>query len=446
MSGLTPDGLVIETTQEIRDGMNTRFKEKFGPGIDTSDGTIEGQTFGLVADRLGDCWLLLQALYSSLDPDGASGIRLHAIGAYTGTVPRAAKASSTVLTLTGVPATVVNLGNRASIEETEDEFATDAGATIVALTAWAGATNYVVGDRRTNNSKTYICTDAGTSAASGGPTTEDDAIVDNGVIWRWMGNGTGAVDVAATAVETGPIVANSGAIRTIETPVTGWLGVVNLEDADVGNDLETDEDFRIRREQELAGPGTAPLDAIRADLLKVPGVTSTTIFHNVEDFTDADGVPPHAIEALVTGGDDQDIWDQLRKSVAAGIKTYGDEIGTSTDDAGNIWDEAFSRPEDVDIYVIITILKDPRVFPLDGSDQIKQKIVDYGDAQPPGYNAVSAAIAAQALPVAGVLDMRPCYIGTAPAPATETTIQISNRQQAKYDTSRITVILVDGTP
>ena len=55
--------------------------------------------------------------------------------------------------------------------------------------AWAGTTAYSVGDRVTNDtpSRTYECTTAGTSAASGGPTGTGTGISDGTVVWDFDG-------------------------------------------------------------------------------------------------------------------------------------------------------------------------------------------------------------------------------------------------------------------
>lgn len=54
--------------------------------------------------------------------------------------------------------------------------------------AWAASTAYVVGDVVYNGTpqKVYECITAGTSAGSGGPTTEADDITDNTAHWYWM--------------------------------------------------------------------------------------------------------------------------------------------------------------------------------------------------------------------------------------------------------------------
>jgi uncharacterized phage protein gp47/JayE len=260
--------------------------------------------------------------------------------------------------------------------------------------------------------------------------------------------GVAAVDVAATCTETGPVIGRSGSIVNIETPVAGWAGVTNLTDATEGVDIESNEDLRIRREVELATPGSSPIDALRAELAALDDVTAVTVFMNTTDATDADGVPPHSVECLVRGGTNQDIFDQLLRSVAAGFATSGDVTGTATDSEGNVHAVAFSRPEEIEVYVVITGEVVEGEYPEDGEEQVQDAIVEYGDAQRTGKNAVASAIGAQPFRagVPGWLDTVTCYIGTAPAPGTSTTIQVSPRQLAVFDTSRITVATTNGVP
>lgn len=444
MAGLDSTGLTIATTEEIVADINAAMLS-VSSTLDLGGATLLGQFIGIVAERLAVLWELMEAVYSSQDPDAATGEALVQLAALTGTIPLSASPSTATLTLTGTPTTVVASGSRAS-NAAGVEFETLAGGTIAALTAWASLTPYSAGARRTNASRAYVCITAGTSAASGGPTTTADDITDGTVHWRYMGEGTGAVDVEAEATENGPQTAISGTVTTIVTPVAGWSSVINLEDATEGRSDESDEELRQRREEDLANAGTSPVDAIRSALLQVEDVTAVTIFHNVTDSTDGDGLPPHSVEAVVRGGANQVIFDALLASVAAGVRTYGTTSGTASDAAGNVHTIHFTRPAEIDIWVIVNVEVDASVFPLDGADQCEAAIVAYGDSLRSGYNVRASAVGAPVHDIAGVLGTTSVLIGTANPPVASTPISIGTRQLAVFDTSRITVNVSEVAP
>jgi len=444
--GLLPTGFVPKSEEIIRAEMEEAARTAFGPSIPLGDGTLLGHLIAITAASVAEVWEVAESVNSSQDPDNATGAALDALSALTGCVREAARPSTVDLTLTGTPATAVPSGTQASTDSTSVLFETAADTTIVLLSSWTITTGYVVGDRATNAARCYECITAGTSAGSGGPTTTSADITDGTVHWKYLGEGTGAIDVEARSVLTGPLVAVARDISVIVTPVGGLSTVTNLLDADLGADIETDAAFRVRREDELGAAGTSPIDALRADLLAVPGVTTVKLFVNNTDTKDADGVPPHSVEALVQDGDDQDIWDALLASVAAGIGTHGTETGTSIDSEGTDHTMKFSRPEEVLIYVDVTLIYDADLYPSDGDTQVKTAIVAWGDARGCGQNAVASQMIAAAFGVAGVLDVTDIDIDDAAAPPNGTTVQISTRQLAVYDTTRITVASTPGTP
>jgi uncharacterized phage protein gp47/JayE len=404
--GFTPKTLVV-----IRDELNAALRAVFGASIDLTDKSILGQLVGIISEHLALLWEQSEATNSSQDVDKATGAALEALCLLTGTFRSAATFSAVTLTLTGDPTTVVPSGTRVATDSTEVEFALSADATIVALTAWAALTSYAVGDQRYNGDNAYVCTIAGTSDVSGGPIDTDTAIVDASVTWRFLGEGTGAVEAAALATETGPVEAYAYDITVIVNAVSGFDGVLNLNDATLGRAIMTDSELRLLREQELATGGSSPINALRAELLRIADVVSVSLFVNNTDITDDDGVPPHSIEALVRGPEspdsefDQSIWDALLAGVAAGIRTHGDEVGTATDDEQTEHEMAFTRPTELDIYVDVTVTKDPDEYPADGDDLVKEAIVDYGDLQLVGKDVVASRIAAAVFDVAGVLDV-----------------------------------------
>jgi uncharacterized phage protein gp47/JayE len=445
--GLTPTGFLPATLTDVREDITTRVRDTIARTLDTSDRSLEGQIIGIVAEAISKLWDLGQKIDSARDPDKAIGAALEALCALTGTIRRAATFSTVTLTLTGTPATLVPAGSIARVSG-RASFATDNTVTITAVPSRINSAYYAEGSRVENDGNIYQAVSTGITAASGGPVgTDTDATeTDGAVTWRFLGAGSGAIDVQATATETGPLDAFSATILEIVTPVGGWEAVNNVLDADVGRDVMTDAELRVLRELELARPGTSTQNAIRAALLAVADVLAVTVFVNNTDVTNAEGMPPHSVEALVRGGDSQDLWDTLFANVAAGIQTYGTEIGTVSDSQGTSHTMRFSRVEDIDIYVVVNLVKDPAIYPVDGDAQVAAAIVAYGDVQDNGRDAVASALTAQVFKIQGVLDVTALYLGTAPAPGTNATVPISVRQRAVYDTSRITVTSTNGIP
>lgn len=443
--GLTEQGLVPMTLNDIREFINTRVL-RILPTLDVTEQSYEGQLIGIISEAISRCWEALVQVFTSIDPDAATGAALQMVCALTGTTMPLPTASAVNLTLTGADTTVVPA---ASQSRTADgaTFAHEESGTLAALDAWTITTAYIVGDRVTNGGNAYQCTIAGTSAGSGGPVGVDPLVTetDGSVTWRYLGEGVAAVDVLAAATDVGPTIGNSGTVTEIVTPVFGWTGVVNVLDASVGRSLLTNAQLRALRNIELSQPGTSPLDAIGAALLGVTNVTAVSMFENVSDTT-VDGMPAHSVEAMVTGGDDQAIWDTLRKNVAGGIKTHGDEIGTSTDSQGTEHVMAFTRPTEILVYTTLEILVDPDVFPADGATQIEDAIVAWGDVQKTGKNVTTSAIIARAMAIDGVLEVTEVLISAFPVttPVASTTIQIGPRELAVYDTSRISITATDG--
>lgn len=448
--GLFPEGLVIPTIADIRAELEEGLREEFGRSLPLGDGTLAGFLIGIISERLGLGYEILEQIYGAMDPNKAVDDLLRVVCSLTGTFEIPASASTVTETLCGDDGTVVPAGKVISTASTEKRFTTYADATITALDAWAAGTAYNEGDRVTNAGSCFICTTTGISDAAGGPQkpilplTLDADIVDNTAHWQWIGDGAGAVDVACTSEDIGAIVAVARDLTEIETPVDGWSTAINLADAIEGREPMTNQQLRLLREAELADQGTGTPDAIRAALLGITGVTNVRVFFNKTDLTDADGLPAHSCEALVQGGADQDIIDVLWENVPIGIATLGTTAGFAIDAEGNQQAMNFSRPVEKDIYVVIDLIKDAKTY--GGDAAVQAAIILWGQAQKTGKDAVASAIGAQAFTVPGVLDVTNTFIGLAPAPGTSVTIAIAARELAVYATARITVNVTDGTP
>lgn len=456
MPGVTPQGFVAATVADIIAALNAGWRSVFGDSINVDSQSRDGQEIGVIAGSIGQVWEATEAVSQMLNPNGATGSRLDIVCSLTGTFRKSASSSTVVLTLTGTPTTVVAAGKVASVPTTASKFATIGSATIAAVAAWAPSTAYVIGNRRRNGGtqRIYQVMQAGTSAGSGGPTTTSRDIVDGTVHWRYLGDGTGAIDSPAIATATGAVQGYSGTITSIDTSVAGWTSVSNVLDASPGADAEKDPTLRKRRVSELGGQGgKSALPALRSKILHVDGVTTCFIFENTTDVT-VDGVPPHAYEAMVEGGDDQDIREAIFAWRPTGIEGVGGVTGTVVDVAGISRTVKFSRPELVELYVAVFATKDPDAYPSDGDNQIIDTIVALGNAQLVGRDAEGTEVSGWLFPrldvegvgVQGVIKMSsPLLIDTVSPPVTSEVV-MTPRQRAQYDTSRITVLSINGTP
>lgn len=458
--GFTGTGFVAKTAQIIQADIGANLQAAYGTSFQIDEGSAAGQLGAVIAAVAAELWEVGEQTISGIDPDKATGAQQDATNALTGTVRKPATKSLVFLTLMGTPTTAVNAGFQAKTADTGVTFSTIVAATIATLPAWQATHGYNLRDRVTNANRVYYCITAGTSAGSGGPTTTAADIVDGGVHWRYLGEGTGSVDVLAQALETGPLVAVSGDISVIVTPVAGVSnpgGVINVFDATLGTDIESDEAYRVRREQELAGAGGGTAAAIAALIRKLSGVIAVHVFENKTDFTDANGLPPHSIEALVEGGADQDIINLLGNEVVDGIAIYsggGTVTGTFVDSEGFSETIVFSRPVLVNIYVDVTLHFDNTNGGASyaGDQAVKDAIAAAGLKYVIDLDVFATRITAAVLGVAGVLDvprsgsLGGTLISTAPTPTSDATISIDSRSLASFDTSRITVHSSGITP
>jgi hypothetical protein len=114
---------------------------------------------------------------------------------------------------------------------------------------------------------------------------------------------------------------------TILDTVTGWSDQLtpfqSVEQSVVGAPVETDAALRARAAQEAYRRGQGPLLAIEAAVAAVTGVVFVRAYENVDDATDADGIPSRSINVVVDGGAEADVVAAILASRPAGIYIHG---------------------------------------------------------------------------------------------------------------------------
>lgn len=458
--GLTETGFVKKPLSVIISEVEARVRARY-PTLPLDESTPEGFIIGVFAERENECWQLLEALHACRDPDKATKLALRSTCLLTGTIPPPATYSAVTMLLVGDLATAIPEGSRFRIEDTDREFLSLPASPepeLEALDVWTAATSYAVDDLiTTSDERAYICIAAGLSHASVEPTDEDDDVTDGSVHWLFLGEGAASAYVECRSTEVGPVSGNAYLIEEIVTPIAGLNAATNPLDATLGSTAISDGALRVLREVELSQAGTGTAPAIRSALVRLLASiglpeSNVSVFFNNTEYTDDDGVPPHAVEALVTGGEDEDIAQALYDNVTGGITYHGTEEVVIVDDEGTDVPIHFSRVDDVPIYIIANVTYDADNYPANGDDQVQAAIVAFGNALRHGRNVFSRAVGSSAIPdedeevpggVAGVLDIE-ILLGVAPAPASTATISITSRQRATFDTSRVTVNSTPG--
>lgn len=452
MAGVTLTGWQGRTLDELYERIREKLRTHIPGGADLTiiPESWLGGIAAVMAEELGDVWDAGGAMWFAFIRDFAQGEALDNIGALTGTERLQAEPSTVVLALTGDAGTVIPTGRTVSVEQTGVRVTTTEPATLIAAPAWAQATVYAEGLRVTTSNpsaQVYRCILGGASAGGGtGPSGTGSLIIDGTARWAHLGEGSAHGNAKAACTVTGPVAIAAGTLTQKDTPVAGWRSVTNPLDAEPGRNRETDADYRIRQVSELRGLGNSSVGAIRekqSDEDLVAGVITVNVFENDTDTTNADGMPPHSVEVLVQGGEDQVIREVLYATKAAGIKTHGAVVGTVTDSEGGTHTVRFSRPGLLTVHVAGTVQLTPDA-PSDDDEvkaQLAAAVVLYGDGLSIGRDVVTKKVEAQLTNISWVHDVSGVVIGLAADTLGTANIPVTTRQRADLDSSRCTFTL-----
>lgn len=386
---LTPQGLYVETYEETRADIVSRIRQDVSPTANTEEDSLLGNLISIVATKQRELGEALEAVWSSFDPDSNGGAAQDNIAAITGTLRR----DATYSRLEGV------------------EYTVDPG--------------------------TYP---AGTLVAhvDGDPTirfVNAEDVVNDGV-------STDVVTADAVSETPGPVRVFAGQLTVIAGAVSGWAAVNNPSDAIVGRDVESDAELRVRREQELSAQGSTSAEAVRAAILRehTDTVESALVLENVTETTDANGVPPHSIEAIVyaPGIDEDALAETIFRAKAAGIRAYGNEIKTVTDSQGIAHSIGFSYQEDVDLYVRVNLEIIDGTWV--GDSEFILRFVDLCNAYYGlGRDVKHSRLVAFCHQVPGVFGVVKLEVSGDGASWVEADWPITYREIARFDTGRVTV-------
>lgn len=128
MAGLTTQGFIVATQEEIRVIIANALKANLGADIDTNPSSRIGQFIDIVSRELESLWLGLEDVYNSQFPYTASGISLDNIGSITNTPRNPGSSGSVFVFFGGAVGSVIPVGTTIAtqngVELTTDELRT----------------------------------------------------------------------------------------------------------------------------------------------------------------------------------------------------------------------------------------------------------------------------------------------------------------------------------
>lgn len=381
MTQLTGAGFTRTRLDERVANLQNAMRGIFGQDIDLDPDTIDGQTLGIFAESISNIDQLAEDTYHSFNPNSATSRALSRLVMLNG-IKRIEGTFSVVDVLcVGQFGTVIPAGSLVRSASTRAQFRTLAAATIPA---------------------------------------------------------EGQIVVGCQAVVKGAQIGPANTVTKIDTPIYGWQTVNNAIAATVGRAEETDEQLRLRRSRSTSTPAQSIVDALYGAIANIPEVVQCEVWENPTGAVDANGLPPHSINAVVEGGLNADIAAQIFARKSMGAQLVGAVTSTVNDSRGNPHVILFDRPVDVPIYVVINVLAMPG-WPTDGADRLKTQLLTWTLAnQRIGKPLIHSRLydTLNTVPAHSIVTM---FLGTAPVPTLEDDIPIAFNALPRFDAARIVV-------
>lgn len=319
-------GIVLPLESQILAGVAQDYNYAFGGNLNTALETPQGQLISSTTAIIGDKNAELALFMAQVDPDTASGVFQDAIARIYFINRRPATATTVDITCGGVPGTVLPVG-------------------------------LIVQDTSGNQ---YQNLSSGTIGSDGKTT------------------------LTFTALKTGAISCPAQTIVSVFKSVAGLETVTNDVAGVTGTDVESRIQFEQRRRQSVAINAQGSVDAIRASVASVTGVTDILVAENTSNQTINIGVTnyplvPHSIVVSVIGGSDSDIAKAIWQKKNAGCDMNGNTVVAVSDDTyanpAPTYQVKFLRPILTPLVMKITIAKNS-MLPSDAQQNIKTAVIN----------------------------------------------------------------------
>lgn len=334
---ITAAGISAPSPAEVIANLEAGYRGIFGPDIDVSESSKEGQLLRVFARCISDANAAAVAVYNAFSPATAQGAGLSSVVKINGLARKTPAASQALVRIVGVTGTTISGGIVQDIAGVK----WDLPASVVIPTA-------------------------------------------------------GEVTVTATCRKLGDVSAPIGTITTILTPTLGWQSVSNTAAATPGAAVETDAALRRRQAMSTANSSVTTAGGLRGALSALPGVTAAQVFENDTGAADANGLPAHSIACVVQGGDAAQIAQAIALRKTQGTYTHGSTVVTLYSESGVRLDIRYFPPAPAPVRVAVT-LRALDGYSSATAAAIKQAVADHVNALPFGGDVVFTRLYGPAL-------------------------------------------------
>lgn len=321
----TASGIQIQTFDEIFTELVNGYREIYGQDINVEQDSPDGQRIGIETKARLDLQTFALYLSTQLDPDTAIGHYLNTLIKFTGITRRPATRSQVDVIISSDRPLILPI-----------DF------------------------------------------------TVQDALGQNWLTDSEVSINAGQNPVTLFAENFGAVEALPNTVNNIITIVLGVSAVNNDLAALVGQDEETDEELRIRRNKSLESAAYSTVGGLFAKLDNLPGVTDLAIYENDTKTDDPEtGIPANSIWVIIEGGSVSDITETIVKNKTAGTGMMGNIETTYTENIprsdGSFYQIPhtirFDRPEYNPLYIRLTVRRRNPTIQID-LDLIKASFSD----------------------------------------------------------------------
>lgn len=315
--GVTEDGFVRKTYNDILEEMQARAREKFGEDINLSSSSFLGMHLQNEAWTLATVWEMAEDVYYSAYVDFSEGSSLDNVGKYITVTRRPAQRSRGTITIEGTEGTRINEGFRIATKGLDKVFETTRSA-------------------RISDSK--------------------------------------KVEIPIRSVSKGSEmnVAPHSIVKVVN-PISGVSKVYNKDVTVGGLNIEPDAEFRERYYRSPSRGGSSTRESVEATLLDMDDVTDAFVEEN-ETMETLDGIPPKSLAPYVFGGKDKEVAETILSTKAGGIRSYGETTVETVDSKGRYHTIGFTRPNIKDTHVTLNI--DPNDGYV-GDEVVTRAVINY---------------------------------------------------------------------